>query len=87
MSSDVTGVGWASAYPALAESDVPPSLPHRAETATTHAAQNLLISFTLHLRHRDMRDKNARGGGGGGEVAAQRMLLSERAERFTSETH
>lgn len=47
----------ASAYPTLAESDVPPSLPHRAETATTHAAQNLLISLSLHLRHRDMRDK------------------------------
>lgn len=46
-----------SAYPTLAESDVPPSLPHRAETATTHAAQNLLISLSLHLRHRDMRDK------------------------------
>lgn len=55
----------ASAYPTLAESDVPPSLPHRAETATTHAAQNLLISLSLHLRHRDMRDKMQGSGWGG----------------------
>lgn len=36
-------------YPALAESDVPPSLPHRAEAAAAHAAQNLLVAVSLHL--------------------------------------
>lgn len=50
--------GQAGAYPTLAESDVPPSLPHRAETAAAHAAQNLLISISLHLSDmRDMREK------------------------------
>lgn len=39
------------AYPTFAESDVPPSLPHRAETAATHAAQHLLVSISLHLRN------------------------------------
>lgn len=36
-------------YPALAESDVPPSLPHRAEAAAAHATQNLLVAVSLHL--------------------------------------
>lgn len=57
------GMGSRSgAYPALAESDVPPSLPHGAETAAAHAAQNLLISVSLHLSDmRDMREKRYGG--------------------------
>lgn len=39
-------------YPTLAESDVPPPLPHRAEAAAAHAAQNLLVSISLHLSQR-----------------------------------
>lgn len=43
-----------SAYPALAESDIPPSLPHRAEAAATHAAQDLLVSIPFHLGGEEM---------------------------------
>lgn len=45
-----SGGSKVSAYPTLAESDVPPSLPHRAETTAAHAAQNFLVPISLHLR-------------------------------------
>lgn len=54
---DVRLVSEVGAYPTLAESDVPPPLPHRAETTATHAAQSLLIAVSLHLSHRDMTGK------------------------------
>lgn len=63
----VKGTFEGSTYPTLAQSDVPPPLPHRAETTAAHAAQNLLISISLHLRDRDMR---------------QRTLLSPKAGQF-----
>lgn len=64
-----------SAYPTLAESDVPPSLPHRAETATTHAAQHLLVAIAFHLTAR----RNAR-------TEDIFFFFPKQAAYFTSET-
>lgn len=75
------GPSGVSAYPALAESDVPPSLPHRAETTAAHATENLLVPVSLHLETRDMREKWAEGG------LRRGCCYPKNAARFTSETH
>lgn len=66
-----------SAYPTLAESDVPPSLPHRAETAATHAAQNFLVPISLHLREIE----ETQGVREGGNVQ-ERMLMPKKGSAF-----
>lgn len=61
-SGGLGGPSGVSTYPTLAESDVPPSLPHGAEAAAAHAAQDLLVAVSLHLRGRGKKNIQSKKG-------------------------